>query len=135
MNDPTSPLPVPEVPGLTLEALADAYQGLRTALHVTLVMLVILCGALFVFFLREVSLARRQINELAQVVADYQKSSLPLMEDFRTKLQVFTRAHPDFAPLYAKYFGSTNAAPLTQSSGRAQPVPANSNAARLPPSP
>jgi len=134
MNDsPSPPTPAPEAPAVTLEALVQAHQSLRTALQVTLVMFVILSGALFVFFLREVSLARRQINDLTQVVAEYQKNSLPLMEDFRTKLQVFARTHPDFAPIYAKYFGSTNAAPLTQAPGHAQPAPANPNAARLPP--
>src|SRR5438105_14489035 len=115
MDNSSTPLAsTPAAPALTLEALAEAHQSLRAAFHVALVMLFILTGSLFVFFLREVSLARRQIAELTQVVTEYEKNSVPVMEDFRAKLQVFMRSHPDFSPIYAKYFGSSNAAPLTQ---------------------
>ena len=134
MSDSTIPLaPTPGPPDITLEALMEAHQSLRAAFHITLVLLIILTGSLFVFFLREVSIARRQIADLTQVVAEYEKNAVPLMEDFRTKLQVFARAHPDFNPIYLKYFGSTNAAPLTQSAPRAQPLTTNPNAPRLPP--
>ena len=119
-------------PNLTLQSLAAAHESLRAAFHVTLVLLLILTGSLFVFFLREVSIARRQINELTKVVTDYQKNVFPVMEDFRTKLQAFAKTHPDFAPIYAKYFG-TNAPPAGSASGRAQPL-TNPSAARLPPS-
>jgi hypothetical protein len=136
MSDSPSPLaPIPGAPDITIEALVEAHQSLRTAFHITLVLLVILTGSLFVFFLREVSIARRQIADLTQVVVDYEKNAVPLMEDFRTKLQVFARTHPDFNPIYLKYFGSTNAAPLTRSTPRTQPLGTNPNAARLPPSP
>jgi hypothetical protein len=134
MSDTPTPLaPHPGPPSVTLESLAEAHESLRTALHVTLVMLVILTGTLFVFFLREVSIARRQIAELTQVVGDYEKSAVPLMEDFRSKLQAFAKTHPDFAPIYARYFGSTNSAPLS-SPMKAQPLSTNPSAARLPPS-
>jgi len=121
---------MPAGPEPALEALAQAHQSLRTSFHVTLVMLVVLSGSLFVFFLREVSLARRQISELNQVVADYEKNAVPLMDDFRTKLQVFTKSNPDFGPIFLKYFG-TNAAAVPPSPHRAQPL-TNSNAPRLP---
>jgi hypothetical protein len=133
LNDSSSPItPIPEAPQLTIEALAQAHQSLRAAFHVTLVMVVVLSGALFVFFLREVSLARRQIVELTQIVGDYQQNVLPRMEAFRAGLEAFTRTHPDFAPIYTRYFG-TNATPLTQAPGRPKPAPANPNAARMPP--
>jgi hypothetical protein len=142
LPESTSTPPGPEV---TLEALAHAHQSLRSAFHVTLVMMVILAGSLFVFFLREVSIARRQIAELTQVVADYEKNAVPLMEDFRAKLQVFARSHPDFVPIYTRYFG-TNPAPAAaslpaaslpavpvQSPAKAQAAPGNPPGARLPP--
>jgi hypothetical protein len=135
MSDSLNPLaPAPDNPEVTLESLAEAHQALRTAFQVTLVLLLILTGSLFVFFLREVSLARRQITDLTQVVSDYEKNSVPLMEDFRVKLQVFAKTHPDFNPIYLKYFASTNSAPLTQSGTRAQPLTTNRNPARMPPS-
>ena len=134
MNDLPSPLaPTPPTPDLNLEALAQAHESLRTALHVTLVLLLILSASLFVFFLRELSLARRQIGELTQVITEYEKNALPVMEDFRSKLQQFSRTHPDFGPIYTRYFGSSNSAPLTPAGARPQPAPAGPNGARLPP--
>jgi hypothetical protein len=133
MNDPLLPSdPAPAgSPALTLEALVQAHRNLRTAFHITLVFFIILTGSLFVFFLREVSIARRQITDLTQAVVEYEKSAVPLMEDFRTKLQGFTRTNPDFAPIYMKYFGTNTAA------GRAGPTQAqpltNPAGARLPP--
>lgn len=111
MSESSPQIPsTPSSPEVTLEQLLQAHQSLRSAFHVTLAMIVILAGSLFVFFLRETSIARRQITELTQVVADYEKNAVPLMEDFRAKLQVFARSHPDFAPIYTRYFG-TNPAP------------------------
>jgi hypothetical protein len=129
MNDSQSPLgPAPYGPP-DLEALSSAYHSLRATLQVALLMLLILSGGLFVFFLREVSLARRQITELTQVVVDYQKNTFPAMESFRSKLQIFAQSHPDFAAIYGRYFGVTNLNPAT-AEGRTP-----SNAARLPPGP
>ena len=131
MNDPASPLdPAPAASQLSLEALAVDQQALRRALHLTLFLFLILTGSLFIFFLREVSIARRQVSELTQVVVDYEKNAVPAMEDFRAKLQAFSRAHPDFMPIYIKYFGSSNSPSLqTGGSNRAQPM---QNGARLP---
>jgi hypothetical protein len=134
-DDLTSPLaPTPGAPELSLESLAAAHHSLRTAFHVTLVLLMVLTGSLFVFFLREVSLARRQIGDMTNAIVEYEKTSVPLMEDFRTKLQGFARTHPDFNPVYTKYFGS-NSAPSSQSqsSPRAQPVAPSPATARMPP--
>jgi hypothetical protein len=91
-------------------------------------MLVILSGSLFVFFLRETSLARRQIAELSQVVAEYQKTAAPVMEEFRTKLLAYTKTHPDFGPIFSKYFGTNS---LTAGPNRAQPF-GETPAARMP---
>jgi hypothetical protein len=133
MSDSPNPLaPIPNAPAVTLEELAAEHQSLRTALHVTMVMIIVLTASLFVFFLRELSLARRQIAELTQGIAEYEKTAVPVMEDFRGKLQAFARVHPDFAPVYTKYFG-TNAAPLGQSPAKAQPLATNNGPVRLPP--
>jgi hypothetical protein len=37
------------------------------------------------------------------MVADYQRVSAPLMNDFVVKLTEYGRTHPDFAPILAKY--------------------------------
>lgn len=135
MSDLPSPLhSTPDVPELSLESLAAAHRSLRQAFHVSLILLAVLTGSLFVFFLREVSLARRQMSELSQVVLEYERTAAPVMEEFRSKLQIFTQDHPDFAPIYRKYFGGTNVpGGSAVAPGRAQPL-SNSTGVRLPPS-
>jgi hypothetical protein len=136
MSDSSSPLfpPSPAGPEVTLESLVADYQALRNAFHLTLVGLLILTGSLFVFFLREVSLARRQVVELSQVVADYEKSGFAArLENFRVQLQSFTQTHPDFNPIYSRYFGTSS---VSQPSPAPRSGPAsNLTGPRLPPTP
>jgi hypothetical protein len=113
---------------VTLESLAEANRSLRTCLNVTLFVLLVLTGSLFIFFRWELGIARRQIDELTKVVSDYEKNTFPQVESFRTKLQAFAQVHPDFAPIYAKYFGATN---LPSAGGKASL--SNASPARLPP--
>jgi hypothetical protein len=118
-------------PPVDLEELWAAHRSLRTSFHITLGLLLVLSGSLSVYFIRELSNARRQTTELTQLVNDYERNFLPLMENFRTKLLDFAQVHPDFAPIYRKYFG-TNTAPVNQSPARAQPL-SNTAGPRLPP--
>ena len=133
MNDPQFPFgsTPADQPALTLESLLAAHQSLRRSFHLALVMLLILSGSLFVFFLRELSLARRQVQELAQVVSDYEKNTFPIMENFRSKLQAFAQTHPDFNPIYAKYFGAPTGSAMPGGS-KLRPT-SNASPARLPP--
>jgi hypothetical protein len=128
LRQTSNPPPHPE-----LETLLKAHESLRRAFHILLVLLLILTGSLSVFFMREISIARRQISDLTQAVVDYEKNALPLMEEFRSKLQAFVQAHPDFMPIYAKYFG-TNLSQDLPSAGAAQPL-TESPLPRLPPGP
>jgi hypothetical protein len=136
MNEPEVPaVPHPDPrPEPGLENLQESYRSLRNSFHVTLVLLLILTGSLFVSYLREVSIARKQINDLTQAVADYERNAVPLVEDFRTKLFNFTRTHPDFTPIYNKYFGTTNTGGVATSRTRAQHF-TNTNAVPFAPPP
>jgi hypothetical protein len=137
LDTPLVPGRNPE-PGASLAALAQDYQALRTAFHVLLFSLIVLTGSLFVFFLKEASIARREVTEYTRAVADFQKNTVPVITDFRAKLEAYSRSHPDFIPIYTKYFGATNLASATALSnpgdakGQAQP---GASPARLPPVP
>lgn len=112
----------------SLESLQAGQKSLCRVINVILLALIILTGSLFVFFLREVSVARRQVRELSQFVAEYERASLPVVREFRTRLQAFARTNADFAPVLARYFSPTNqaaggAAPAARPASPAPPAP------------
>ena len=135
MNDSlSSPTPGPaETLGVTLESLAEAQRRLSALVRMMLALFLVLTLSLLSFFYWEYRIARREIDAFTRVIADYQKNTEPGLEQFRRKLQAFAQAHPDFSPIYFKYFG-TNAPPSGQASGAAQPLN-SASPARLPPAP
>jgi hypothetical protein len=87
-----------------------------------LIALLITTGSWFVFLLREVSLARRQVRELAEIVAGYDKNDLPVLREFRTKMIDFAKANPDFVPILSKYIHPTKYSASAQTSPSAPPA-------------
>lgn len=104
-ENPTEPLHDSTV---TVENLQRAYQSLLVRFSLVLIMLLILSGSLCVFLLRQVTLVRRQVKELNQFVADYDRSSVPLMNEFRDKLQAYAKTDRNFNAVLIKYFGTNN---------------------------
>lgn len=86
-------------------------QTLRTLLHVTLVALIVVTGSLSVVLLRQVIGMRRQVREMRTVVMNYEKNEVPVLEEFRKKLDEFARRDPNFRPILSKYFTPEGAAP------------------------
>jgi len=41
--------------------------------------------------------------QAAQMIADYQKVSVPVMTDFLKKVTDYGRTHPDFVPILTRY--------------------------------
>lgn len=94
--------------------LAENYRKLRMLTHATAVSVLILTGTVFIFLYRQVVLVRRQTAELARYLADVEKSGMQeFAEQTRAKLNDFRKSHPDFNPIYVRYFG-TNEPPATQ---------------------
>ncbi len=96
----------------------------------TLVALVILTGSLSVFLLREVSLVRAQVHELNGYVVNYEANSVPIMREFRASLIEFSKTHPDFSQVLAKYFNPTNYSDSAKVAPA--PPPSDAPAARMP---
>ncbi|MEW6157275.1 MAG: hypothetical protein AB1813_07570 [Verrucomicrobiota bacterium] len=119
--DPLTSPPAPAAP--SLEELRASFRSLRLLLNVVLVALILLTTSVLAFLFKEQSMVQKQIVELSKFVADYEKNSVPLMEDFRTKLESFAKAHPDFRPILIKYFGTNAPAPTTQPAPKALPLP------------
>ncbi len=106
MSDPDIPIqPQPQIP--TVDP-SDQIRILRTALIQVIVAMFLLTGTFFIYLYREVILVRRQSDELARMVLEYQKTALPQLQEFKAKLHSYSKTNPSFAPIYGKYFG-TNA--------------------------
>ncbi len=88
--------------------LQSIVRTLRNALLLTIAALLLLTGTFCIYLYREVILIRRQTDELARIVIDYQKSALPQLQDFKSKLHEFAKTNSNFAPILGKFFG-TNA--------------------------
>lgn len=122
MNFSEANNPTPASSNAALERLEQSYRSLRKLFNITLAALLILSGSLFVFFLREVSLANRQITELTQFVIDYERSSVPLMDSFHAKLVEFAKANPDFGAIMAKYYSPSGGLTNRMAPGQGGPV-------------
>jgi len=92
-----------------VESLQQAYQSLRTLLHTVLVILLVLTWSVNIFLLKQLSLVRNEVAERQRFVTEYEKNTVPLMSEFLTRLQGFTKTNPDFTNILHKYWMPTNA--------------------------
>src|SRR5882762_6715560 len=86
----------PEPPSQTdaLESLQRAYHGLRTLMDTILMILLVLTWSVNIFLLKQLSLVRNEVEERQRFIAEYEKNTVPLMSEFLTRLQGFTRRTP-----------------------------------------
>ena len=82
-------------------------EGLRHLVVSLLVLMVVISGTLNIYMLRQWRSTSKDLAgirpQAAQMVAEYQKVSGPLMTDFIKRITEYGRTHPDFAPILAKY--------------------------------
>lgn len=108
MTSPDNPEPSREPGAVSLDELAQSHAALRRLFQLQLLLLLLFAVSVAIYFLREVVVARRQIRDLSAYVANYEKTSLPVMLEFRTKLYNFAKENPDFMTIFTKYFNPTN---------------------------
>ncbi|MBI3851855.1 MAG: hypothetical protein HY298_16490 [Verrucomicrobia bacterium] len=92
-----------DTPRPSIEELQEQVRSLRTFFLATLAVLIFLSFTLDVFILRQVSIARRQLEENQKFVDDYNKISVPMITDFLTKLTAASKTNTDIARLLLKY--------------------------------
>jgi hypothetical protein len=72
-----------------------------------LILVIVISGTFNIYLLRQWKTTSKDLAgirpQAAQMVADYQRVSAPLMNDFVVKLTEYGRTHPDFAPILVKY--------------------------------
>jgi hypothetical protein len=86
------------------ENLRADVQSLRTMLSVTLLLLFIFTFCVNVFFLRQVSAVNAQVAQAQQLVDNFQKGGgYAQGAELVSRLNEYSRTHPDFAPIMQKY--------------------------------
>ena len=87
--------------------LTAQFEALRHLVFSILVLVLVISGTLNIYLLRQVRYASKDLAAIrpqaAQMIAEYQKVSGPLMNDFIKKVSDYGHTHPDFAPVLAKY--------------------------------
>lgn len=96
--------------------LEDRLRGMRKAVENVSIAILIVCGAMLVFIYRQATLMRTQTAELSEAIMEFERSGAPaVVEDLRQRLFAFSREHPDFKPIFTRYFGTNE--PAAVSSG------------------
>ncbi len=90
------------------ENMADVQQeGLRKLFLATLVAVLILAGSMNIFLIRQMVFMRKDLEavrpQVKLIMETYQKVEEPQIKGFINALVTFSRTHPDFSPVLAKY--------------------------------
>ena len=97
-------------------------EGIQHLVTSILILVVVLSGTLNIYLLRQWRTASKDLAgvrpQASQMIAEYQKVSAPLMNDFVRRITEYGRTHPDFAPILAKY----NLKPATATNPPAAPT-------------
>jgi hypothetical protein len=118
MNDLTSNT---TVPAGAPQAGDEGLKQLKMLVHACAISLLILICTFFIYLFRQTGTVRNSIEELAAYIDQYEQSNAPQMiTELHIRLDEFRRQHPDFSPIYTRYFG-TNPPPLH--AGRQAPSP------------
>ena len=109
--------------------LQAQYDALRHLVVSLMILVVVMSGTLNIYLLRQWRTTKRDLTgirpQATQMIAEYQKVSGPMMNDFIKKISEYGRTHPDFAPVLAKYgikpAAATSAVPAAPTSLPAAP--------------
>jgi hypothetical protein len=90
-----------------LSDLQAQYDALRHLIVSLMILVVVISGTLNIYLLRQWRSTSKDLTAIrpqaTQMIAEFQKVSGPLMQDFVKKITDYGRAHPDFVPVLAKY--------------------------------
>jgi hypothetical protein len=125
--DIVEPQPSSSAPANDLQAKDE---GLQQTVNTMLVLLVVVSGTLTIFLVRQWRFAKTDLDTLrpqaAQIISDYNRLSAPAMQEFLRKLTDYSKTHPDFAPIAAKYHLNDSAVKPASGPVTASPAPASS---------
>lgn len=88
--------------------LRKAHANLRVMFHLLTICCLMVTGIVFVIIFKQVSLLRRDLDEMTAVVDEYNKVFVPQLETVRVNLEAFEKTNASLAPVMRRYF-PTNA--------------------------
>ena len=92
----------------SLSAFRAAIDSLRGVFQVVALSGIVLSATLLTFLYKEVSVVRRQNNELIVYLNDFNTNVVSKIESARTNLPAYAKTNPTIDPIIKKYF-ATNA--------------------------
>jgi hypothetical protein len=92
----------------TTTEIRAAIESLRGVFQVVALSGIVLSATLLTFLYKEVSVVRRQNNELIGYLNDFNTNVVSKIESARTNLPTFAKTNPTIDPIIKKYF-ATNA--------------------------
>ena len=117
MNDPESPISPASSPSSdsqTIYEMRGAIESLRGVFQVVALSGIVLSATVMMYLYQQVSVVRRQNDELIAYINDFQTNIYPKFEMSRTNLQEFAKSNATIVPLINKYFPPTNATPFAR---------------------
>ena len=90
--------------------LKRAHLSLRTMFHLLALCSLMITGTIFVILFQQVSLLRRQSDEMLAHINDYNRVFVPQIEAVRTNLQAFAVTNQSLKPILARYFPTNSQA-------------------------
>lgn len=85
------------------EDLKDTCASLRHQLNSALILLLVVSSTMTIFFLRQVTLARKDRDTIRPGIVEYQQNGVPALNEFTASLREFAKSNPDVVPILAKY--------------------------------
>jgi hypothetical protein len=105
MNAPENPTPsAPATDAQTVAEMRNAIESLRGVFQVVCLSGIVLSGTVLAFLYKEVSVVKRQNDELTAYIVEYNTNVAPKIEMARSNLLIFARTNPTIVPILKKYF-------------------------------
>lgn len=106
---------------------SDDAKQLRMLVHACAISLLILIGTFFAYLYRQTTTVRKSTSELVHYISEYEQSKASeVIGELQNQLDAFRRQHPDFDPIYTRYFGTNPPPP------RPAPAPAEAGSKVIP---
>jgi hypothetical protein len=116
----------PKAPQSSEANLQARIESLRQTLISALILMIVISGTFNIYLYRQWNATRYDVNAMNGMVEEFTKTNLPVVRDFITRLNDYSKTHPDLIPILAKYgqYNATNTPHTPPAIPGAGPAPA-----------